>query len=91
MRIANAASMSPYSLRNYAGLSRAAGLKLSRLLLCPQQRRQFFDLQHNPVCDVLGEIRMLGSGCDRIAYVAYSAAADNGAYDTRPVPGFCLS
>ena len=75
MRVAERGFDVAVFLANYAGLSRAAGLKLSRLLLCLEQRRQFFDLQHNPVCDVLGEIRMLGKdGRDRIAYVAHSSA-----------------
>ena len=75
MRVAERGVDVAVFLANNAGLSRATGLELSGLLLCPQQRRQFFDLQHDPVCDVLGEIRILGKdGRDRIAYVAHSAA-----------------
>ena len=75
MRVAERGVDVAVFLANNAGLSRAAGLELSGLLLCAQQRRQFFELQPDTVCNVLGKIRILGKdGRDRIADIAHPAA-----------------
>ena len=90
MRVAEGRIDVAVFLADHARLGRAARLELAGLLLRPQQRRQFLDLQHDPVGDVLGEIRILGKHRrDRIADIAHPAAGQYALAIAHPVPRSC--
>ena len=75
MRVAERRIEVAVFLADHARLGRAARLEFAGLLLGPQQRRQFLELQHDPVGDVLRKIRILGKHRgDRIADIAHPAA-----------------
>ena len=65
-------------LADHARLGRAARLEFAGRLVRPQQRRQFLELEHDPVGDILGKIRILGKHRgDRVAHIAHPAAGQD--------------
>ena len=78
MRVAEGRIEVAVFLADHARLGRAARLEFAGRLIRPQQRRQFLQLQHDPVGDILRKVGILGKHHrDRIAHIAHPAAGQD--------------